>query len=191
MNINPEQQDSLKVNPARVLSYFGSTDKSLTFKNQHILYGNSNVIYFSQVNKFEYFPLNNYIEVPTSSHIKSINPYFNSLLVQTETAQYLIKGNTPRDFQLFTLDESIGTAASRTAKPIQNDIFALTQDGVYATVSVYNNNDRLNVRKQDESLLSMPFTNGMNTVIMPIDSKASATVFKNKYFLHTPLTNTL
>ena len=183
VNITPITGQDFTENIPLLLNYFANTNKSLSYKNQLMLYGQSNTIFVSDVNRPNYFPIINYTSLPIDQNIISIKPFFNDLLVQTEDHQYLWKGDTPSKMELIELNSNIGNVAMNSSVNNVNTIFALTQDGVYATKSVYNMNDRMNVQKMD-----VPISGGINKKKIPIDFNACASMYRNKYFLNTPST---
>lgn len=180
LNINPVQENiSNKFEYDKIIEDFKKTDKDLFVKNQVFRYGGSNKIYVSDINNSMYYPMNNYLTMPTQQEIVSVVPYYNSLLVQTKTQQFIIEGTTPSDFKVKDLNSDIGAYASLATKPNINYIFQLAAAGVYRTKSTYNFADRYNVDKMDNAIAGD----------IPLDKDACAIVHEDKYYLHTPSTN--
>lgn len=175
-NIIPKETIGEVQPPSDVVYNFFRTDKSIVWKNQMFMYGGSNSFFISTPKNFTYFPMFYNRQIPTKAEIKSIAIYYDSLLIATEKSQYLLTGDNPDNFVLQDLNQDIGVIANKTVKNNANYLFQLTEDGLYKVKSLFNFRDRYNVEKLDSAI----------TGDIALDGDASAVVFRNKYYLHTP-----
>lgn len=178
-NIIPKETIGEVQPPSDVVYNFFKADKSIVWKNQMFMYGGSNSFFISTPKNFTYFPMFYNRQIPTKAEIKSIAIYYDSLIIATEKTQYLLTGDNPDNFILQDLNQDIGVIANKTVKNNANYLFQLTEDGVYKVKSLYNFKDRYNVEKLDSQI----------TGDVKLDGNASAVVFRNKYYLHTPSDN--
>lgn len=181
-NLNPTDTVRNNFDYHEIKGDFSKVKYSLNYKNQWIVYGGSNKLFVSDVNNFGYFPLLNVIQIPFSEEITNVSPFFDSLIVQTATSQYLVKGDTPSNFQLLPLNSGIGAVAHKSVKPNINYLTHLTEDGVYNTKAAYSFDDRANLAKIDSQLVAAEFKGILS------DPDASAVVHNNRYIIHTPST---
>ena len=175
-NINVAESTGMKINPKKILSDFQKVDKSIIFKNQMILYGNSNTFYISDVKNFTYFPMVNNYQIQSSYPIISMSIFFDSLIIATNKEQFILTGNSPQTFKVNELNDDIGVYAPKTVKNNDNFIFQLTNDGVYKLKTLFNFRDRYNVEKVDSAL----------SPSIKSDGKSSAIVWNNKYIINIP-----
>ena len=134
------------------------------------------VIYISEIRRFDYFPSDSNIIVDTATKdiITSINYYMNVLVILTENNIFMLKGKNIEDFALSNINRTIGCKYGWTAKVVGNYLYFMSIEGLYKLKSVYNTEDRLNVEEVDFMIKNLFLTNPSDYI---------AYTFKGNYYL--------
>ena len=131
------------------------------YKNQFFVYGGSNIIFVSDVLKFNYFPKLNVLNYKFGEieEVISLNIFFDVLFLGTNKRTFFIKGTTPGDFQTINLNNSIGFANNQAVTLGQNYIYFINDEGIYRIKGLFNIEDRYNIDKIDEPIANLTKSN--------------------------------
>ena len=181
---NNTQKDGLA---QRAFNDFLSTDKAITFAGRVVLYGNSNRLFFSDINNPTYFPLFNTIELPTQEKIISCVEFGYYLIVSTEDFKYILRGrsfdnNSESPFTLDNISTDTGSISVDADKPNGNYLFFLDKTGIKALVNAYGTAEKEYKFKPVDELI--------NPLLPDLVGKqgAIATTHDNRYYIHFPNT---
>lgn len=121
--------------------------------------------------------------------LESLIPFSSILVAQTANRTWGIKGTSPLVFldedaqvenpeayRLFDINTGVGTIAYKTVRPVRNQLFFLSNQGLMSMVSLYATDDKYNVRPMDRNINN----------ILPIENKAIAIQHDNQYWLAFP-----
>lgn len=183
---NPDREFSLKA--------IWSANKVIEHYNKLMVYGSEEMphtLFVSFPENPSYFPAGFTIDFNTDSSesIKSVVPFTQILVVQSENRTWGLKGNSspvfldpeelvPNEnrYTVFDINTAIGTIAPNTVKPVRNRLFFLSNEGVAALVSLYATDNRYNVKLMDRNIEN----------IVPREENAVAIQHDNQYWLAFP-----
>jgi len=123
--------------------------------------------------------------------LESVIPFSNILVAQTANRTWGVKGNSslvfldenaqvenPNAYRVFDINTAIGTIAHKSVRPVRNQLYFLSKQGIMSLVSLYATDDKYNVRPLDRNINN----------IVPLDSKAIAIQHDNQYWINFPST---
>jgi len=123
--------------------------------------------------------------------LESVVPFSNILVAQTPNRTWGIKGNSsllfldedaqvenPDAYRLFDVNTGIGTIAYKTVRPVRNQLYFLSNQGLMSLISLYATDDKYNVRPLDRNINN----------IVPSDKKAIGIQHDNQYWINFPST---
>jgi hypothetical protein len=185
---NPTREFSLKAiwSANKVLEHFGKL----------MVYGSLEMpetAFVSFPENPSYFPSKITIDFKTDSGeaIQSIVSFTQILVVQTANRTWGLKGNSSAVFldpqqlvpnnnryTVFDVNTSIGTIAPHTVRPVRNQLFFLSNEGIASLISLYATDDRYNVKLMDRNIEN----------IVPRDTQAVAIQHDNQYWISFPKT---
>jgi hypothetical protein len=126
--------------------------------------------------------------------LNSVIPFSNILVAQTANRTWGIKGNSalvfldenaqvenPNAYRVFDINTAIGTIAHKSVKPVRNQLYFLSNQGIMSLVSLYATDDKYNVRPVDRNINN----------IVPLDKTATAIQHDNQYWISFPKTGEL
>ena len=150
----------------------------LVYYNQLLAYKDTldgNVLYISDVNRFDFFPSNftQIIDTPTKDVITSINYFQNVLVIFTDNNIFMLKGKNPYDFSFTNINRTIGCKYGWTARAVGNYLYFMSVEGLFKLKSLYNTEDRLNVEQVDQPI----------NPLFRKDCSYIAYTFKGNYYL--------
>ena len=175
-------EDYLEIDPAglwtcnRVINHFGKL----------MAYGslvNPQTVYVSDPSITEYFPdfFSIDFETDDEQEIQKITPWMNILVVQSESYTWGLKGFQSRvgvdnEYTPFVINPIFGTIAPKSVRPVRNQLYFLSRDGLMSLNSIYANDNQYNVKRLDENIEN----------IVPLDPDAVAIQYDNQYWIHFP-----
>ena len=178
-------QDYTEIDPAglwtcnKVLNHFGKL----------MVYGsdiNPERVYIGHPTYTEFFPEFFTIDFETDEEepVQQITPFMNILVVQSETYTWGLKGidaliGSESPYQQFTISPLYGTIAPKSVRPVRNQLFFLSREGIVSLQSLYAIDDQYNVKHIDQNIEN----------IVPLDPDAVALQFDNQYWIHFPNSN--
>jgi hypothetical protein len=117
--------------------------------------------------------------------ILQITPFMNILVVQNETYSWGLKGidavlGAENFYTPFVISPIYGTIAPKSVRPIRNQLFFLSADGIVSLQSLYAIDDQYNVKHMDKNIQN----------IVPADPDAVAIQYDDQYWIHFPNTPT-
>jgi hypothetical protein len=123
--------------------------------------------------------------------LESVIPFSNILVAQTANRTWGVKGNSslvfldenaqvenPNAYRVFDINTAVGTIAHKSVRPVRNQLYFLSNQGIMSLVSLYATDDKYNVRPLDRNINN----------IVPLDSKAVAIQHDNQYWISFPKT---
>lgn len=121
------------------------------------LYGDPNnpyTLFFSELKNPNYFPMPNNIDFPTTEmeRITKVKRYRDMLVVFTPNTIQTLYGKGPNDFERKVINSDIGCIAPESVEVVDNNLFFLSNLGVYYLKSVGTTEDRANVEPIDEKV---------------------------------------
>jgi hypothetical protein len=177
-------QDYTEIDPAglwtchKVLNHYG---KLMAYGSEI----NPERVYVGHPTYNEFFPEFFTIDFETDDDqiIQQITPFMNILVVQSESYSWGLKGidalvGAESPYQQFTISPLYGTIAPRSVRPVRNQLFFLSKEGIVSLQSLYAIDDQYNVKHIDQNIEN----------IVPLDPDAVAIQFDNQYWLHFPNT---
>lgn len=130
-----------------------SSTRLKVVNNQLVLYGKHGYVFFSEYDMFNYFPNYYYIYVASEAgeeQVTSINYFRSYYAVFTNKRIKKMVGNFGADnFGIYPLNDFIGCANGQTVRAIGNNLFFLSNDGVYKLKQGYLGEGTENVEKVD------------------------------------------
>jgi hypothetical protein len=176
--------DYLEIDPVglwscnRVLNHYG---KLLAYGSRV----NPQRVYVGHPTYTEFFPDFFTIDFETDDEqeIQKITPFMNILVVQSESFTWGLKGidaliGSESPYQQFSVSPIYGTIAPKSVRPVRNQLFFLSRDGLVSLTSLYAIDDQYNIRHIDQNIEN----------IVPQDRDAVAIQFDNQYWIHFPNT---
>ena len=120
---------------------------------------NSSRLYFSQLDEPEYFagdlPLEGFIDVPGQDIVTGFALQFGYLLIFKTNSIWRLFGDSPVNFQIDNAHPTIGCVASRSIDNAANDVYFLSDAGIYA---FEGQRLKLISEKEEPILLDIPAT---------------------------------
>jgi len=149
-------------------------------------------VFFSHHEYHNWFPGSYTLKFDTSEDepIKSIVPFMNVLIVQTETKTFGIKGDTPQLdlenpnigttlYQKFDISPIYGTIAPKSVRPVRNRLYFLSREGIVELTNLaFAFDDKYNVNELDRNIKN----------IVPRDVEAVAIQHDYQYWINFPST---
>ena len=177
-------QDYNEIDPAglwtchKVLNHYG---KLMAYGSEI----NPERVYVGHPTYNEFFPEFFTIDFETDDDqmIQQITPFMNILVVQSESYTWGLKGidalaDAESPYQQFTISPLYGTIAPKSVRPVRNQLFFLSREGIVSLQSLYAIDDQYNVKHIDQNIEN----------IVPLDPDAVALQFDNQYWIHFPNT---
>lgn len=171
----------------RSFHQFLHTNKATTFAGRIVFYGNSNKLFFSDINNPTYFPLFNAIELPVQEVIRSCVEFGYYLIISTENFKFILRGrsfdnNSDNPFTLDNISADTGSISVDADKPNGNYLFFLDKTGIKALVNAYGTAEKEYKFKPVDELI--------NPLLPDLVGKqgAIATTHDNRYYIHFPNT---
>jgi len=175
-------EDYLSIDPSglwtcnRVLNHYGKL----------MVYGSSvnpQTVYIGDPTVTEYFPdfFTLDFETDDEQEIQKITPWMNILVVQGESFTWGLKGvqsftNVENAYTPFAINPIYGTIAPKSVRPVRNQLYFLSREGIVSLNSIYANDNQYNIRRLDENIEN----------IVPLDKDAVAIQYDNQYWIHFP-----
>ena len=176
--------DYLELDPAglwtcnRVLNHYG---KLMAYGSRI----NPQTVYVGHPTYKEYFPEFFTIDFETDDkqEIQKITPFMNILVVQSDSFTWGLKGtdallDSSNPYSQFTINPIYGTIAPKSVRPVRNQLYFLSREGLVSLNSLFANDNQYNVKRIDENIEN----------IVPLDREAVAIQFDNQYWIHFPNT---
>jgi len=149
-------------------------------------------VFFSHDEYYNWFPGGYSLKFDTNEDepIKSVVPFMNVLIVQTETKTFGIKGDTPQLaadasnfgttlYQKFDISPIYGTIAPKSVRPVRNRLYFLSREGIVELTNLaYAADDKYNVKELDRNIKN----------IVPRDVEAVAIQHNYQYWINFPST---
>lgn len=162
-------------------SFIHSCNRIFTHNDRLCLYGDTgkpNQLYFSHLNNPTYFPMNNTVDFKSDRQegLTAIVKYRNLLVAFTPSNIQALYGSSPLDFVKKVINSSIGCSAPYSATVVENAVYFVSKEGVYALVSTGAVDDRMNVRRLDERIWNA----------LPTSNDCVGTYFDKQYHLVYP-----
>lgn len=121
--------------------------------------------------------------------IKSVVPFMNVLIIQTETKTFGLKGNTPQlaldasnidsVYATFPISPIYGTIAPKSVRPVRNRLYFLSREGIVQLTNLaFAADDKYNVQELDRNIKN----------IVPQDTEAVAIQHDYQYWINFPST---
>ncbi len=135
-------------------------------------------IYISDLNAPNYFPTTNTInfDIGKKEAIVSIVRYKSDLIIFTRSTVQGLYGKSPEDYTRRIIHDNIGCIAPLSAKVIRDDIFFLSDQGLYRLYPTPLAFENLRLTRVDTQIRSA----------IPYDEKSSAMVYDNQYWICFP-----
>lgn len=139
----------------------------------------SNAIYISKVQRPEAYPALQFLRVgATDEPIQRILPLRESLIIMKTDGVYRLTGDTPANFTVDILDNTVFVSAPETAVTLNNQIYAFTNQGV-CTIS--DTGVAVISRPIEDKLRSLPLITNFESI-----SFAASYETSHKYILFLP-----
>lgn len=149
-------------------------------------------VFFSHHEYHNWFPGSYNLKFDTNEDepIKSVVPFMNVLIVQTETKTFGIKGDTPQLdlenpnvgttlYQKFDISPIYGTIAPKSVRPVRNRLYFLSREGIVELTNLaFAADDKYNVKELDRNIKN----------IVPRDVEAVAIQHDYQYWINFPST---
>jgi len=176
--------DYLDIDPAglwtcnRVLNHYG---KLMAYGSRI----NPQRVFIGHPTYTEFFPEFFTVDFETDDEqeLQKITPFMNILVVQSESFTWGLKGidalvGAENPYQQFSISPIYGTIAPKSVRPVRNQLYFLSRDGIVSLQSLYAIDDQYNVKRMDANIEN----------IIPQDPDAVAIQFDNQYWIHFPNT---
>jgi len=164
----------------KVIEHYG---KLMVWGSEDDTNGMPTAVFYSFPDRPTYFPSKFYLDFTndTNEKIEAVTPYMNVLVAQTASRTFGIRGNSglidsPAPYVPFGINPTVGTIAYKSVRPVRNQLFFLSKQGIVALTSLYAVDETYNVKFVDRSIKN----------IVPQDSKAIGIQFDNQYWLNFP-----
>lgn len=168
--------------------------KLLEMYNRAVYY-KDDIIYFSEINSFNYVPNYNYVSLPLepTDKITKIIFFRNVYIIFTKYRIYKMIGQFgTTDFRVMPVNESVGCHAPNTVVPIENDLYFASPIGLYSLKSNEFVEGMQNLKELDSKVKSL--TRDMSLFVrdlsepavrsVAISENAYAIRYKDKYMLY-------
>ncbi len=126
----------------------------IAFQNRLLLY-KQNVLIFSDLFNYTYFPNYNYIALPLESDdfIQKIAYFRGSHIIFTRDKLYRMSGTFGQsDFAIVLINDSIGCVAPQSVRSMNNNLIFMARDGLYHIKQAYFQEGLENVDKVDKNI---------------------------------------
>ena len=140
-------------------------------------------LFYSFPDRPFYFPSKFYLEFTNEEDkpLVNVTQFMNILVAQTEDQTWGIRGNSglidaPSPYAEFSINNTVGTIAPKSVRPVRNHLFFLSKQGVIALKSLYAADEQYNIEFVDRNIRN----------IVPQDSEAVGIQFDNQYWLNFP-----
>jgi hypothetical protein len=148
--------------------------------------GNTDHLYISHLNKFNYFPRTNIIRVSDNmkGDLRAVVQYKNFLVCFTDGSIQSILGSSPADFLKQPLHTTLGSKYPYSVQVMKNYItFVGTDNGIYVLKSFnYAQDDKMNVDRIDGKVADNITTDlGASVAVL-------SAVYDDQYFLYIEAT---
>ncbi|WP_026562494.1 hypothetical protein [Bacillus sp. J37] len=158
-----------------------SCNRILLHWGRIILYGsteNPDLIYISDLNKPNYFPISNTIKFENEEResIQSLVQFQNMLVVFTPNTIQALYGDNPQEYRRTMLNSAIGCIAPFSTKVVENRIFFLSKEGIYSLDTIGYVDDRASVSRIDNAIANN----------VPISIQANAFINDDQYYISFP-----
>lgn len=163
------------------------TDKACVFASRVVLYGQSNRLFFSEINDPCYFPLLNVIELPTQEVIISCVEFGYYLIVSTANSKFIIRGRSfdktsSNPISLDLISSDTGSFATKADRVNGNYLFFLDKTGIKYLANAYGTAEKEYNFKPIDMLINKKLPKGLKA------NDAVATTHNNKYYINFPNT---
>jgi len=149
-------------------------------------------VFFGHNEYYNWFPGGYSLKFDTNEDepIKSVVPFMNVLIVQTETKTFGIKGDTPQLdlenpnigttlYQKFDISPIYGTIAPKSVRPVRNRLYFLSREGIVELTNLaFAFDEKYNVNELDRNIKN----------IVPRDVEAVAIQHDYQYWINFPST---
>lgn len=127
----------------------------------------------------EFFTLD--FETDTDEIIQRISPFMNILVVQTAGHTWGLKGidalvESENPYQQFMINPLYGTIAPKSVRPVRNQLYFLSKEGIVSLNSLFANDNQYNIKHIDTNIKN----------IVPQDTQACAIQYDDQYWIHFP-----
>jgi len=127
----------------------------------------------------EYFTLD--FETDIDESIQKITPFMNILVVQSESYTWGLKGvdalvDAQNPYSQFTINPIYGTIAPKSVRPVRNQLYFLSKEGLVALKSLYATDDQYNIKPIDKNIRN----------IVPLDTDAVGIQYDDQYWINFP-----
>jgi hypothetical protein len=138
-------------------------------------------MYISDLNNPRYVPTGGRIDfsLDRAEGISGITRYRDNLVVFTKSTTSFLVGTSPEDYRKVLVHDQIGCVAPRSVQVVGNDVFFLSNDGVYRLRPNSYTLDMLNVQRIDSKIQTE-----MHQYIG--ETNACAVVADGQYWLNIP-----
>lgn len=140
-------------------------------------------IFYSFPDRPTYFPSKFYLDFTndTNQKIEAVTPFMNILVAQTASQTFGIRGNSgiddsPAPYVPFGINPTVGTIAYKSVRPVRNQLFFLSKQGLIALTSLYAVDETYNIKFVDRNIRN----------IVPQETGAVGIQFDNQYWLNFP-----
>jgi hypothetical protein len=140
-------------------------------------------LFYSVPDRPFYFPSFFYLDFTNEENVPltSVVSYMNILVVQNENQTWGVRGNSglvdaPSPYVQFTINPTVGAVAPKSVRPVRNQLFFLSKQGIIALRSLYAVDESYNIDFVDRNIRN----------IVPQDTDAVAIQFDNQYWLNFP-----
>jgi len=161
----------------RVIEHFG---KLMIWGSQEM----KNSVFYSFPDRPAYFPQNFYLDFGNDpdAPIEAITAYQNILIVQNQDVTWGIRGNSglltaPAPYVPFTVNTTVGTVAWKSVRPVRNQLFFLSKQGIIALRSLYAVDEQYNIDFVDLNI---------RNIVDRTDTNAVGIQYDNQYWLNFP-----
>ena len=166
-----------------------SCNKVLNHYGKLMAYGSTEIpqrLFIGHPTYKNYFPSYFTLDFETDDEqiIQQITPFMNILVVQSESFTWGLKGidaliESDNTYTPFTISPIYGTIAPKSVRPVRNQLYFLSKEGVVSLQSLYAIDDQYNVKRMDENIEN----------IVPQDPEAVAIQYDNQYWINFPNTD--
>lgn len=160
-----------------------SSQRLKVIGNQLVLYGGHGYVFFSEYDRFDYFPNYYYIYIASEvgeESVTSIN-YFRQYyaIFTNKRIKKMVGTFGASDFGIYPLNDFVGCSNGRTVRAVGSNLLFLGNDGIYQLKQGYLGEGTENVEKID-ILLGNELT--LNNVIQAFTMNSNYIIVKNDGF---------
>lgn len=144
--------------------------------NKRLVLYKGNEIWFSEVQKFSYFPQFAYVILPLQigDEITNISYFRGSYVVFTKEKIYKMAGDIEEsDFEVKLINDFIGCVAGNSVRSVENSLFFMSKQGLYRLYTNYYADGLENVSKVDVQIRGL----------IPITEQMSSLLYNGQYLL--------